>query len=113
MGSEVYGIRGNTAADSLEVNYAFEHFEVKYPMPTYLANFSPDGGGNFYCFDTRYQTDNGDSCPIVFWYSNYAYTHEDAPEVVYNNFIDFVNEVIVKWTLEDYDYEGNELIKQQ
>lgn len=108
MGSEVYGVLGKAHPSSLEINYHYEHFEVKYPQPAYLVNFSPDGGGNFYCFDTRYQTQEGNSCPIVFWLSNYLYAENDAPEVVYDSFIDFVGEVVIDWTVADYDYEGNE-----
>ncbi|MGP1535871.1 SMI1/KNR4 family protein [Prevotella heparinolytica] len=38
-----------------------------------MIPFSPDGSGNFYCFDTKVKTKNGDSNQIVFWYSNYIY----------------------------------------
>lgn len=108
MGDEVYGILGTNVPLSLESVYRREHEEVRYPQPDYLVPFSSDGGGNFYCFDTRYITKNGTSCPVVFWVSNYQYTETDTPEVVYNSFVDFVNEVIIGWTLKGFDYEGNE-----
>lgn len=108
MGSEVYGIRGENEPLSLEAVYYQEHVAVRYPQPAYLVPFSPDGGGNFYCFDTRYPSEETTSCPVVFWVSNYPYTEEDAPGVVYHSFLEFVEEVIISWTLEDYDYEGNE-----
>jgi SMI1-KNR4 cell-wall len=108
MSDEVYGVLGKAAPQSLENIYDYEHFEVQYPQHNYLVPFSPDGGGNFYCFDTRFSTKNGDSCPIVFWVSNYQYNDSDVPEVVYDSFLDFVNEVIIGWTLKAFDYEGNE-----
>lgn len=108
MGDEVYGLKGANIPSSIEVVYYIEHNEVLYPQPTYLVPFSPDGGGNFYCFDTRFKSLSGNSCPVVFWTSNYNYTSTDIPEITNDSFVDFVNEVIIGWTLEKYDYEGNE-----
>ena len=108
MGNEVYGLRGPDESASLESVYRFEHDEVQVPQPTYLVPFSPDGGGNFYCFDTRYPSTATGSCPVVFWVSNYRYTEADPPGVVYPTFLAFVQEVIIAWPLEDYDYDGNE-----
>ena len=90
----------------MESVYVREHFKVKVPQYDYLVPFSPDGQGNFYCFNTKNLTDNGDSCPIVFWVSNYIYSKDDQPEIVNNSFVDWVNEVVIGWTLEDYDYDG-------
>lgn len=108
MGSEVYGIGFNPQRPSLNSVYEIEHYRVAFPQPSYCVPFSPDGGGNFYCFDTRYLTNEGDSCPIVFWVSNFEYSTNNQPEIVYNGFIEFVEEVIVNWTLEDYDHDGKE-----
>lgn len=108
MSNEVYGFKGSENVLSLEAVYQREHVSVYYPQPAYLVPFSADGSGNFYCFDTRYPSTETTSCPVVFWISNYAYTVEDAPEVVYHSFLDFVEEVIIGWMLEEYDYEGNE-----
>jgi hypothetical protein len=108
MGNEVYGLKGEADLSSLEAVYQREHVGVRYPQPVYLVPFSPDGRGHFYCFDTRYPSEKTSSCPVVFWATNYLYTEEDAPEVVYHSFLDFVEEVIIGWTLEEYDYEGNE-----
>lgn len=102
MGNEVYGLRGPDGSASLESVYRFEHLEVQVPQAAYLIPFSPDGGGNFYCFDTRYPSADTRSCPVVFWVSNYPYTAADPPEVVYPSFFAFVQEVIINWTLEDY-----------
>jgi hypothetical protein len=108
MGNEVYGLRGPDEPTSLEAVYRREHVEVQVPQPPYLVPFSPDGGGNFYCFDTRYPSTATASCPVVFWVSNYRYSEADPPEVVYPSFLVFVQEVIIAWALEDYDYDGNE-----
>lgn len=108
MGDEVHGIKGEGVPQSMETVYRREHLDVIYPQPPYLVPFSPDGGGNFYCFDTRYKTQDGRSCPVVFWTSNYQYTDEDLPEVTNESFVDYVNEVIIGWTLEKYNYDGTE-----
>ena len=57
-GTEIYGIIKiqSLGLTSLEESYLFEHNEVENEMPLYLLPFSPDGGGNHYCFDTRNQT---------------------------------------------------------
>ena len=73
MGDEVYGILEKNVPLSLDSVYRREHEEVRYPQSDYLAPFSSDGGGNFYCFDSRYRT----SCSVVFWVSNYQYTDTD------------------------------------
>jgi hypothetical protein len=107
MGSKVYGLCGPDKPVSLEAVYRREHVEVLVPQPAYLVPFSSDGSGNFYCFDTRYPSTSTGSCPVVFWVSNYRYTEMDPPEVVYPTFLAFVQEVIIAWALEDYDYNGN------
>jgi len=108
MGAEVYGLYGKTSALSLGSVYQREHPDVFYPQPYYLIPFSSDGGGNFYCFDTRLKSANEQSSPVVFWVSNYPYTENDSPAITNDSFLDFVREVIIGWTLEEYDYEGNE-----
>ena len=103
MGVQIYGLG---YSEDLESVFEFEHNQVAYPQFNYLVPFSPDGSGNFYCFDTRQQI-NG-SCRIVFWVSNYEYTKDDQPEVTNENFADWVREVVVEWTLKDYNYDGSE-----
>ena len=106
MGSTVYGFYPNEKKESIESVYQFEHYEVNYPQFSYLVPFSSDGRGNFYCFDTRALTAN--SSKIVFWVSNYIYNDTDKPEVVNDSFLEWLKEVVIDWTLEDYDYDGNE-----
>jgi len=108
MGDEVYGIHSSNTPSSLDLVYEREHNAVAYPQFPYIVPFSDDGGGNFYCFDTRQLSKDEQSCFVVFWVSNYQYSDADMPEVVYESFVDFVNEVLIDWTLRDYDYDGNE-----
>lgn len=103
MGVTVYGF--NDSEESISDVYNFEHFEVEYPQYSFLVPFSPDGGGNFYCFDTSKPSKN--SCKIIFWESNYEYTADDMPEVVNSSFAEWIKQVVLDWTLEDYDYNGN------
>jgi hypothetical protein len=102
LGNEILGI-GNKQGDLIETYY-WEHNEVKYPIFSNLIPFSPDGGGNFYCFDTSKYVMG--ICPIVFWVSNYIYTNEDQPEIVNESFIEFLKEVFIDWVLESFDYDG-------
>jgi hypothetical protein len=106
MGTEVYGFN-KTKSESIENVYQFEHFEVRIPQYSYLVPFSPDGRGNFYCLDTIHQSESGDS-PVVFWVSNYEYNETDVPEITHKNFLDWVQEVVIDWILEDYNYDGSE-----
>lgn len=106
MGTEVYGFDKDQVS-AIENVYYREHFEVRIPQYPYLVPFSPDGRGNFYCIDTIHQLESGDF-PVVFWVSNYEYTKEDSPEITHNNFLDWVQEVVIDWFLEDYNYDGSE-----
>ena len=106
MGSEVYSF-DKSKSESIENVYYYEHFDVHHPQYSHLVPFCNDGRGNFYCLDTLNTIKNGDS-PIVFWVSNYEYTLNDIPEIVNNNFLEWIQEVIIDWTLEDYNYDGTE-----
>jgi len=89
---------------SLGKAFNIEHFEVDNKMPIHLIPFSPDGGGNQYCFDsTRCDTE---SCKIVFWQHNLSYNEGRLPETVNNTFTEWAKEVLVDWMLEDYDHNG-------
>lgn len=101
-GTEVYGI--GTELYDLQQCYQFEHYQVNNPMPHYLIPFSPDGAGNHYCFDTRFN--DGTGCPVVFWQHDYLYNDNDPPEVVNSNLVQWINEVMIEWTLENYNYNG-------
>ena len=59
MGDIVYGMTDKSYCDNLFSLYHREHYEVIVPQYEYLIPFSPDGFGNFYCFDTRVKTNGG------------------------------------------------------
>jgi cell wall assembly regulator SMI1 len=105
-GTQVYGIDEPGNVFSLKDCYIGEHYEVANLMPLYLVPFSPDGGGNHYCFDTR--KNNADSCNIVFWQHDYPYSEQDSPEITNASFAEWIKEVMIDWTLEDYNYDGSE-----
>jgi len=107
MGNEVYGLNVEDKEDLGKV-YHFEHYEVGFSIYSHLVPFSSDGGGNFYCFNTLKLTEKKESCQIVFWTSGYEYTITDEPEITHQSFSDWVQEILIDWTLEDYDYNGNE-----
>jgi len=106
MGTLVYGIIDPSIAPSLGESYKFEHYEVENEMPMHLVPFSPDGGGNHYCFDAK--RCNEQSCEVVFWQHDFAYSEEDTPEVVNPSFAEWAQEVLIDWTLKDCDYDGND-----
>jgi len=109
LGNGVYGFDENIA-ESIEYVYHFEHFEVIYPLPLFLVPFCNDGRGNFYCLDTSKNNDTG-RCPIVFWVSNYEYTNYDLPEIVNDDFMEWVKKEIIEWTFEEYNYDGSEKVQ--
>ena len=107
MGMGVLGLNEAPDTYSLETLYRFEHFEVGNPQPRYLVPFCNDGRGNFYCFDTRSEAQKGGVSPVVFWESGIDYSNQE-PEASNENLADWIMEVVVEWTLEDYDYNGDE-----
>lgn len=105
MGISIYGFTG---IENLASVYEFEHNEIIYPQYHFLVPFSPDGGGNFYCFDTRNQSNSNESCPVVFWTSNFEYNPDNQPELTNSSFSEWIAEVMIGWTLESYNYDGSE-----
>lgn len=105
MGSEILGFSDNP--NSIENLYYREHYNAKIPQDRYVVPFHPDGGGNFYCLDTKNLSIDKSTCPIIFWVSNYTYDLQDTPEVSSTSFLEHIQEVIINWTLEDYNYDGS------
>lgn len=101
MGDIIYGIypEDTKVPFNLMVHYHIEHTEVDNVMYPNLIPFSPDGFGNHYCFDTIANN-------IVFWQHDYNY-FDDKPDFVCDSFTDFLRDIIIGWTLEEYDYHGN------
>ena len=105
MGNEVYGIGEEFRGSSLQSVYEFEHAARSF-MPLYFVPFSPDGRGNHYCLDVSRMEEL--LCPIVFWQSDCHYTSIDEVETCNKNFLSWVEEVLIAWTLEDYNYDGSD-----
>jgi len=104
-GTEVYGLDEAFRGSSLDTVYHFEHFDVGNPMPGAFFPFSPDGFGNHYCLDLSQLKE--ERCPVVFWQHDADYESYDV-ETCNESFISWVKEVMIDWTLEDYNYDGTE-----
>ncbi len=100
----VYGVK-NSPLDLYEA-YEFEHYKSGNPLYSYLVPFATDGGGNQYCFDSRVA--NGSSYNILFWQHDYPYDELRQPKVTNHSFLDWANEVLIDWTLEDTNYDGTD-----
>ncbi|MGK6353563.1 SMI1/KNR4 family protein [Parapedobacter sp. DT-150] len=107
LGTEVLGIDLSFKGGSLDEVYKFEHFNVEHKMPLEFLPFSPDGRGNHYCLNLA-KIDGRGVCPVVFWQWDYNYTGVEEVEESNESFLEWINEVMIEWKLEDYDYDGNE-----
>ncbi|MCS3531608.1 SMI1/KNR4 family protein [Chryseobacterium sp. JUb7] len=105
-GTEIYGLSFSLKENSLDIVYKFEHFDVDNPMPSYFFPFSPDGRGNHYCLDLSKLADG--ICPVVFWQWDLEYDDFENVEVSNNSFVDWVNEVLIDWSKDIYNYDGTE-----
>jgi cell wall assembly regulator SMI1 len=105
-GTEIYGLSSELRGKSIDEIYKFEHYEVENPMPKNFFPFSPDGQGNHYCLDLS-KIENG-ICPVIFWQWDFEYADIEDVEICNDNFTDWIDEVIIEWTLQTYDYNGNE-----
>jgi len=106
LGKEILGYDKQFQSSSLEQVYQFEHFEVANKMPPEYVPFSPDGRGNHYCLDLS--RCDSDISPIVFWQWDFQYDNTNEIETCNYSFIEWVKEVMIEWTLEDYNYDGSE-----
>ena len=105
-GNEVYGLGEELLGKSLDKIYEFEHNETGNLMPKQYFPFSPDGFGNHYCLDLSRSED--EISPIIFWQHDAFYESLNQVETCNRNFVDWVNEVMIGWTLEDYNYDGSD-----
>lgn len=106
LGNEVNGLGEEFLNTSLDKVYNFENSEVENPMPKYFLPFSPDGYGNHYCLD--FSRIENEICPIVFWQHDFKYENLTEVETCNDSFVEWVNEVLIEWTLEEYNYDGTE-----
>ncbi|NIJ52370.1 SMI1/KNR4 family protein [Dyadobacter arcticus] len=104
-GIEVFGLDKALRGSSMDEIYEFEHKHAGSKMPDTYLPFSPDGAGNHYCLDLSTLA-NG-ICKIVFWQHDLEYENEDQVETCNNSFSDWLQEVLIGWALEDYNYDGS------
>lgn len=103
FGGTINGLDVNFRDASLDKLYHIEHFEVGNPMPLEFFPFSPDGAGNHYCFDLSTGEDK-----VYFWQHDVEYENKTDVELCNNSFYEWIQEVLIDWTLEDYNYDGSE-----
>jgi cell wall assembly regulator SMI1 len=104
-GVEVHGFEIQQDVQSIEQVIKFEHLEAGNPMFPDFLPFSPDGYGNYYCLDLSRIQD--DVCPIIFWQHDYFYEKQNEVETCHDSFLDWVQEVMIDWTLEEMNYDGS------
>lgn len=103
FGETINGLDDCYGDASLDKLYQIEHFEVGNPMPLEFFPFSPDGAGNHYCFDLSIGEDK-----VYFWQHDIEYEDKTEIELCNNSFYEWIKEVLIDWTLEDYNYDGSE-----
>jgi cell wall assembly regulator SMI1 len=102
-GTSINGLDAKFRDTSLDRLYEIEHYEVGNPMPNELFPFSADGYGNHYCFDLTNKYDK-----VLFWQHDIDYTNKSEIEVDNESFLEWINEIMIESTLEDYNYDGSE-----
>jgi len=106
-GTEIYGLDDALRGSSLDEVYQYERsMEIYNPMPREFLPFSPDGRGNHYCLNLSKLL--GDICPVVFWQHDLIYNNVEEVEECNGSLMSWIQEVMIDWTLEDYDYDGTE-----
>jgi len=105
-GTEIYGLDKSLRGTSLDEVYRYEHFDVYNKMPTEFLPFSADGRGNHYCLNLSKLKEG--VCPVVFWQYDFNYESIEDVEQCNNTFVSWIKEVMIQWTLEDYNYDGSE-----
>ncbi|KIQ17957.1 hypothetical protein RT99_18010 [Flavobacterium sp. MEB061] len=106
FGVELIGYDDEFQNSSLDKVYEFEHFEVSNKMPSQFVPFSPDGRGNHYCLDLSKYIDG--FTPVVFWQWDCIYENFEDVEVCNSSFVDWMQEVMIEWSLEEFNYDGSE-----
>lgn len=104
-GTKVFGLGAEFKEASLDSIYKFEHNQMDNKMPVHFLPFSNDGRGNHYCLDLS-RLDKLKVCPVVFWQWDFVYKTVDDIETCNENFCDWVKEVLIGWTLEEYNFDG-------
>ncbi|PBQ32488.1 hypothetical protein CNR22_12130 [Sphingobacteriaceae bacterium] len=105
LGGGIYGLGEEFGGGSLEKMYELMHQHFQDFIPKRVVPFSSDGAGNCYCLylDIK-QTE---TCPILFYQQDYDYENFNEIEVCNASLAEWIDEVCIGWTLQDYDYDGN------
>jgi cell wall assembly regulator SMI1 len=103
-GNDICGIGESYGGQSLDKLYEFEHDNGPNKMPLFFLPFSPDGFGNHYCLNLSKNSKG--ICPIVFWQHDFIYEDLNDVEECNANLTEWIKEVLIEWTLEDYSYDG-------
>lgn len=104
-GTEVFGIGEEFKAKSLDILYNNQHSNFQNFIPKNIIPFSPDGAGNHYCLDLTRST--SETCPIIFYQHDYEYKDINDIETCNTSFAEWIDEVMISWTLKDHDYDGS------
>jgi len=104
-GVEVMGLGEEFRGGSLDKYYEMMHKYFQNFIPKEFVPISRDGWGNYYCLDLSRCTSK--ICPIVFWQHDYEYSVLSDIETCNNSFAEWIDEVMIDWTLQEYDYEGS------
>ena len=105
-GTGILGLDKQLRGSSLDEVYKFEHYEVDNPMPEEFLPFSPDGFGNHYCLNlSKFENE---ICPVVFWQHDIIYDDINDVEECNLSLLDWIQEVMIDWTLEDTNYDGSD-----
>ncbi len=105
-GTGILGLDKQLRGSSLDEVYKFEHYEVGNPMPAEFLPFSPDGFGNHYCLNlSKFENE---ICPVVFWQHDIIYDDINDVEECNLSLLDWMQEVMIDWTLEDTNYDGSD-----
>lgn len=107
MSTKVFGLGDHYQQEALDKIYYFEHSEIENKMPSFFIPFSNDGRGNHYCLDLS-RMDENMICPVIFWQWDFKYINMNNVETCNESFNEWVMEVMIEWTLEEYTYEGEE-----
>jgi cell wall assembly regulator SMI1 len=103
-GTEVNGLGNELRAQSLDRLYEQVQSNYQKFMPKEIIPFSADGAGNYYCLDLTRSVN--EICPIIFYQHDYEYNDINDIETCNSNFAEWIDEVMITWTLEQYDYNG-------
>lgn len=106
-GKEVSGLGVEYKESSLDRIYHFEHSHSANKMPSHFFPFSNDGRGNHYCLDLSKLNANK-TCPIIFWQWDYNYGSMNEVETCNEDFCEWIREIMIEWTLDDYNYDGTD-----